>query len=99
MYPARESYEGKLALTYDDGPHPSRTPIALDELGRRVGDPLVAQLAQQRGFADRVADERAVAAALAYLLAQRDLERVESFFGELERLQGVLGPYLRLPAL
>lgn len=36
LYPARERYpEGWLALTFDDGPHRSRTPIALRELARR----------------------------------------------------------------
>ena len=36
LYPAHETYgENLLALTFDDGPHPSRTPIALKELGRR----------------------------------------------------------------
>lgn len=36
LYPARERYaEGLLALTFDDGPHTTRTPIALRELARR----------------------------------------------------------------
>jgi peptidoglycan/xylan/chitin deacetylase (PgdA/CDA1 family) len=35
LYPARERYpEQWLALTFDDGPHPERTPIVLDELAR-----------------------------------------------------------------
>lgn len=35
LYPARERYpEGWLALTFDDGPHPSRTRVVLDELAR-----------------------------------------------------------------
>ena len=34
LYPAVEDYEGMLALTFDDGPHRSRTPIALDELAK-----------------------------------------------------------------
>ncbi|MFO7566311.1 MAG: polysaccharide deacetylase family protein [Enhygromyxa sp.] len=36
LYPARERYgDGLLALTFDDGPHKTRTPIVLDELARR----------------------------------------------------------------
>jgi peptidoglycan/xylan/chitin deacetylase (PgdA/CDA1 family) len=36
LYPARERYaDGTLALTFDDGPHKTRTPIALAELARR----------------------------------------------------------------
>jgi peptidoglycan/xylan/chitin deacetylase (PgdA/CDA1 family) len=36
LYPARERYGADtLALTFDDGPHPTRTPIALAELARR----------------------------------------------------------------
>ncbi|MFV8751393.1 polysaccharide deacetylase family protein [Nannocystaceae bacterium ST9] len=35
LYPARERYpEGWLALTFDDGPHPTRTRVVLDELAR-----------------------------------------------------------------
>jgi hypothetical protein len=35
LYPARERYpEHWLALTFDDGPHPDRTPVVLDELAR-----------------------------------------------------------------
>ena len=35
LYPARERYpEQWLALTFDDGPHPSRTRVVLDELAR-----------------------------------------------------------------
>ena len=33
LYPARERYpEGWLALTFDDGPHPTRTPVVLELL-------------------------------------------------------------------
>lgn len=36
LYPARERYGDRLlALTFDDGPHETRTPIVLDELARR----------------------------------------------------------------
>lgn len=36
LYPAREELPaGKLALTFDDGPHPGRTPLILDELERQ----------------------------------------------------------------
>lgn len=35
LYPARERYpERWLALTFDDGPHPTRTRVVLDELAR-----------------------------------------------------------------
>src|SRR5262245_21259750 len=48
-----------------------------DELGGGVGDPLERELAQQRAFADRVTDERAVARELAVARLQRLVQRAE----------------------